>query len=141
VTVKVSPDFSAHTIGGRFNGEVAWGEVVMGTKLMQLLSSDEIDFVLAHEIIHISENHLADRVPYAVVRGLYEFIAIEEPGMKLLLAGFDLWKVYQQAQGTTRMFCGLMSPCVMPSQRPATRSALPATRDVRQLRLRAIGCP
>lgn len=101
VTVKVTDEFDAHAMGGSFDGVTAWGEIVMGRALMRMLKPDEIDFVLAHEVIHITENHVAHRLPFAAVRGLYEVIAIEEPGVKLLLAGFDLWKVVQQAQGNT----------------------------------------
>lgn len=99
LTVKVTDDFDAHAIGG-CNGGSALGEIVMGTELMEMLTTDEIDFVLAHEVIHITENHLGERLPFTAIRGLYEFLALDEPIVKLGLVGFDFWKVYQQATGT-----------------------------------------
>jgi len=99
VVVKVTDDFDAHAMGGCFNGQAAWGEIVLGKTLMSVLTADEIDFVLAHEVIHVTENHLADRLPFSAVRGLYDFIALDEPIVQLGLMGYDFWKVIQQAQG------------------------------------------
>lgn len=95
VSVDVSSGFEAYA-----TGSVGAGEITLGRALMALLTTDEIDFVLAHEVIHLSEAHILGRLPFRLARSFYETVGRREPMVQLGLIAYDIWKMFQHSQGT-----------------------------------------
>jgi hypothetical protein len=67
VSVLLSEDVEGAFADGHCVGDRAQGQIGFGTGLLEKLTPDEVDFVLAHEVVHIAENHvLPHRVPHLV---------------------------------------------------------------------------
>ena len=100
IVVEITSDgkLIAGALGLNFNG-VATGRVIIDDQLLKALPYDELEFVLAHEVSHIFRNHLADSLTAAMVRALIEGEARKDDRVKLLLLGWDVWKVIRASQG------------------------------------------
>lgn len=59
IQVDIKPDGIPAFALGFFAGGVASGRITVTRELLDLLSSAELDFVVAHECAHIMQNHLA----------------------------------------------------------------------------------
>ena len=94
VTVAISTEDSAPATaqGVRFH-TIPFGKIQISRKLLDLLTDDEVEFVLAHEVAHIYLNHLLGTGSFVVARALAEDAARSDPEMKVLLAGWDLVKI------------------------------------------------
>lgn len=80
-------------------GALALGKITIGQDLLDVLSWDEMEFVLAHEVAHIHHNHLVARAPAAIIRSILESDARRDAGLSTALAVYDMLKVINAIHG------------------------------------------
>jgi Zn-dependent protease with chaperone function len=108
IEVVVSPDLHlAATAQGLTLGGIPTGTITVSTGILRALTTEEIDFVLGHEITHIARNHLFGRGLLAAVRAVADALAVDEPGLQKMLVGYDIAKLVQLFTGELPMGAAL----------------------------------
>lgn len=79
------------------------GYIELNRALFELLSPEEVEFVIAHEAAHIHRSHVVATGGFALVRAAYEAIARGDDGnaefIRAVLVAYDLWKIYEAVKG------------------------------------------
>ncbi|GAB4212802.1 MAG: hypothetical protein OHK0013_35970 [Sandaracinaceae bacterium] len=98
VTVVVTPDGLASAAGVTLF-TASLGQIRVGKTLMEVLDAECLDFVLAHEVAHIWENHMVATGAFAVLRAMLDQEARSDRDLRTLLAIYDMAKVFMFASG------------------------------------------
>lgn len=122
VELNDDPEFSAQALGLRKDRR-AEGTITVGRRLLTLLTPPELRYVLAHEVWHILDNHLAGRLGLRIVRLLVEGVARKRRSVKAMLDAYDADVERRYAAGDLPLW-----PSVMLAQEVAADVA--AVREV-----------
>jgi len=78
---------------------VPFGQIRVSSSLLDSLSEDEIKFVLAHEVVHIDQNHLPIGILAKLPEAIIEDLGKNESNAKVLSTVLKLVKLYIHSQG------------------------------------------
>lgn len=68
-----------------------FGKIRISRKLLELLSDDEVEFVLAHEVAHINLNHLVSTASFTLARELATEVAKHDSQWKTMIILWDIF--------------------------------------------------
>lgn len=98
VKLSRSPRIVAQAEGMLVDG-VPCGIIRVNVALSEILTDQELEFVLGHEVSHIQRNHLASQKLFSTVRGWAERRSKRDSRFKWLLIGYDVFQVYKLWRG------------------------------------------
>jgi len=78
---------------------VPFGRIYINRLLDSMLSSEEIQFILAHEAVHIHQNHLPVSVLAKLPKIWLDELSLEYPGASVLSLIWDSIKIWIYGQG------------------------------------------
>lgn len=101
VLVEISSDTTelAYAQGGMALN-IPFGKIVISRALHDLLTPDELAFVLAHEVAHIYRDHVIVTASYHLTRSVLDSVASDDKVVRGLLLAWDLLKLAAVGRGT-----------------------------------------
>ena len=78
---------------------VPFGQICVSKSLLNKLSKDETEFVLAHEAVHIDQNHLPITILHKLPKDIIDELGKNNLDAKVLSFGYDMVKLLIHSQG------------------------------------------
>lgn len=76
-----------------------YGEIFLSSKLINMLTIDELNFILGHEATHIYMNHMSMKIMSNLPREIIKFISMKSMVALVSLYLSDLIKYYKHVSG------------------------------------------